>query len=122
MSNVLRPGELFGLRWNCFDPDRCPLEIKETTYKGKIRRLGKTKGSLTSVPIAKQLAEELVEWKGLCKDSSPKAFIFAGRTGRFLDSSHYRKTVVIPPRAQDSRDAKRLWVEAELLTGIVFGI
>jgi integrase len=94
MSNALRPGELFGLRWNCFDPDRCLLEIKETTYKGKIRPWGKTKGSLTTVPIAKQLGEELVEWKGRCKDSSPKAFIFAGRTGRFLDSSNYRKRVL----------------------------
>jgi integrase len=105
MSNVLRPGELFGLRWNCFDPDRCPLEIKETTYKGKIRRLGKTKGSLTSVPIAKQLAEELVEWKGLCKECLQKrSSLPAGRddfsiratTAKPSLSRPERKTPVMP--------------------------
>jgi len=37
MTNALRPSELFGLRWSCFDPELCQIEIKETTYKGKIR-------------------------------------------------------------------------------------
>ena len=44
MSNALRPGELFGLRWGCFDPEHCQIGIKETVYKGKIRPWGKTKG------------------------------------------------------------------------------
>ena len=34
----------------------------------------------------------------------------------------YPKNVLIPSRAQDPHDAKRLWSEAERLTGIVFGI
>ena len=94
MSNALRPSELFGLRWNCFDPALCLIEIKETTYKGQIRPWSKTKGSLTKVPIAKQLAMELVEWRKQCKDPSPAAFIFAGRRGGFIDSSNYRKRVL----------------------------
>ena len=39
------------------------LDIQETIYKGKIRPFGKTKGSLTKVPIAKELAKELGEWR-----------------------------------------------------------
>jgi integrase len=107
MSNALRPGELFGLRWSCFDPEHCRIEIKETVYKGKIRPWGKTKGSLTKIPIAAQLAEELQAWRrqsweeqqhkknwqGPTADS-PEAFIFPGRNGGFIDSSNYRKRVL----------------------------
>lgn len=61
MSNALRPSELFPLRWRCLDEKRQVLDIQETVYKGKVRPFGKTKGSLTKVPIAKVLAVELVE-------------------------------------------------------------
>ena len=94
MSNALRPGELFGLRWKRLDPDRCLIDIKETIYKGKIRSWGKTKGSLTQVAIAKQLAAELVEWRKQCPDPSPEAFMFANAKGGFMDSSNYRKRVL----------------------------
>jgi integrase len=107
MSNALRPGELFGLRWGCFDPERCQIGIKETVYKGKIRPWGKTKGSLTKIPIAAQFAEELQAWRmqslkeQQCKKNwqgpmadSPEAFIFPGRNGGFIDSSNYRKRVL----------------------------
>jgi integrase len=66
----------------------------ETTYKGKIRPWGKTRGSLTTTPIATELAAELVEWKKLSKDPSPEAFIFPNRAGGFLDSSNFRNRVL----------------------------
>jgi hypothetical protein len=94
MSNALRPGELFGLRWKCFDPVVPSITIMETTYKGKIRPWGKTRGSLTTTPIATELAAELVEWKKLGKDPSPEAFIFPNRAGGFLDSSNFRNRVL----------------------------
>jgi integrase len=94
MANALRPSELFGLKWKCFDPSAPTITIEETTYKGKIRSWGKTRGSLTTVPIATALAEELVLWREQCLDPSPEAFIFPGRTGRFMDSSNYRKRVL----------------------------
>jgi integrase len=107
MSNALRPGELFGLRWSCFDPRNCLIEIKETAYKGKIRPWGKTKGSLTKIPIAEQLAVELETWRKQCQEEQqhkkrwdgptadkPEAFIFPGRHGGFIDSSNYRKRVL----------------------------
>ncbi|HEY2467652.1 MAG TPA: site-specific integrase [Terracidiphilus sp.] len=107
MSNALRPGELFGLRWSSFDPTLCQIEIRETTYKGKIRPWGKTKGSLTKIPIARPLAEELLAWRKQCVEEQqrekrkrglaadePQAFIFPGRRGGFIDSSNYRKRVL----------------------------
>jgi integrase len=108
MSNALRPGELFGLRWSCFDPEHCLIEIKETAYKGKIRPWGKTKGSLTKIPIAEQLAEELQAWRKQCQEEqqhkkkrwdgptadAPEGFIFPGRYGGFIDSSNYRKRIL----------------------------
>ena len=59
MSNALRPSELFPLRWRCFLEETNILDIQETIYKGKIRPYGKTKGSLTQVPIADILAGEI---------------------------------------------------------------
>ncbi|HEX3472379.1 MAG TPA: tyrosine-type recombinase/integrase, partial [Silvibacterium sp.] len=94
MSNALRPSELFALKWRCFDPTAQTLDIQETVYKGKIRPYGKTKGSLTKVPIARQLAKELTSWRQHCKDPSPEAFIFPGHRGSFMDSSNFRKRVL----------------------------
>jgi hypothetical protein len=77
---------------------KCVLDIQETIYKGKIRPFGKTKGSLTKVPIAKQLAKELVEWRNELdekgKDTSPDAFMFPGRFGGPMDSSNFRHRVL----------------------------
>ncbi|MGA1983344.1 MAG: site-specific integrase [Acidobacteriaceae bacterium] len=94
MANALRPGELFGLKWQGFDAAACSMTLTETTYKGKIRPWGKTRGSLTTIPIAAELAQDLVEWRKQCPDPSSEAFIFAAPRGGFMDSSNYRKRVL----------------------------
>jgi integrase len=107
MTNALRPSELFGLRWSCFDPELCLIEIKETAYRGKIRPWGKTKASLTKIPIARALADELLAWKQQCMEEQqrrnrkhglsaddPEAFMFPGRGGCFLDTGNYRNRVL----------------------------
>ncbi len=98
MSNALRPSELFPLRWRCFLEKELILDIQETIYKGEIRPYGKTKGSITQVPIAKELARELVEWREQLrkkgKDVSPDAFIFGGRFGGPMDSNNFRHRVL----------------------------
>ena len=94
MTNALRPSELFGLKWKCFDAKAPAISIQETTYRGKIRAYGKTRGSLTTVPIAVELAEELVEWRKQSKDPSPEAFIFPGRLGGFMDTGNFRHRVL----------------------------
>jgi len=94
MSNALRPSELFPLRWRCFLEETRILDIQETVYKGKVRSFGKTKGSLTKVPIAEVLANEITEYREECrkkgKDTSPDAFMFPGRFGGPMDSSNYQ--------------------------------
>jgi integrase len=94
MSNALRPSELFPLRWRCFLEETRILDIQETVYKGKVRSFGKTKGSLTKVPIAEVLANEIMDYREECrkkgKDTSPDAFMFPGRFGGPMDSSNYR--------------------------------
>ncbi|QNI32817.1 site-specific integrase [Alloacidobacterium dinghuense] len=98
MSNALRPSELFPLRWSCFLEETHILDIQETVYKGKIRPYGKTKGSLTQVPIADVLAGEIVEYREECRkkgeDVSPDGFMFPGRFGGPMDSSNYRHRVL----------------------------
>lgn len=59
MSNALRPGELFALKWKCFNHGSCALRLVETVYKGKIRPWGKTKKSLRVVDIPKKLSDDL---------------------------------------------------------------
>ena len=107
MTNALRPSELFGLKWKCLDPSASSIKIEETTYKGKIRPWGKTKGSLTTIPIASDLTEELQAWREQCREEQrrkkhwhgptaddPEGFIFPGRNGGFIDSGNYRKRVL----------------------------
>lgn len=98
MSNALRPSELFPIRWRCLDPEAQVLDIQETVYKGKVRPYGKTKGSLTKVPIAEVMANEIAEYREECKregkDTSPDAFMFPGRFGGPMDSSNYRHRVL----------------------------
>jgi integrase len=94
MGNALRPGELFALRWRGFDATACAMMLTETIYKGKIRPWGKTRGSLTRIPIAEELARDLVAWREQCPDPSPEAFIFAAPGGGFMDPSNYRKRVL----------------------------
>ena len=107
MTNALRPSELFGLKWKCFDPATSSIKIEETTYKGKIRPWGKTKGSLATIPIASDLAEELQAWRVQCREEQrqkkhwngptaddPEGFIFPARDGGFIDTGNYRRRVL----------------------------
>ncbi len=94
MTDALRPGELFALPWQCFEPESSRLVIQETVYKGKIRPWGKTRKSLAPVHLPPVPVSDLLAWKARCPDSSPDAFIFANQDGGFLDTGNYRKRVL----------------------------
>lgn len=94
MTNALRPGELFALRWNCFNQAESTMRLKETVYKGKLRPWGKTKKSLCVVPLPAELLPDLWLWKQECPDQSPEAFIFPNENGGFLDPGNYLKRVL----------------------------
>ena len=94
MTNALRPGELFALRWKCFNQTESKMYVFETAYKGAIRPWGKTKKSLGRVHLPKELADDLWLWKQECPDSSPDAFIFPDAKGGFMDTGNYRRRVL----------------------------
>ncbi len=97
MTNALRPEELFGLRWRCFNYSEkgSNLELRERVYRGEIRPWGKTKCSLRTIPIPRKLADDLWLWKQECPNSSPEAFIFAkNKKGEFMDSGNFRNRVL----------------------------
>jgi len=94
MTNALRPGELFALRWGCFNYAESSMHLKQTVYKGNLRLWGKTKKSLCVIPLPEELATELWLWKQECPDFSPEAFIFANEDGSFLDPGNYLKRVL----------------------------
>jgi integrase len=94
MTNALRPSELFGLRWKCFNEAASSMSVTETVYKGKIRPWGKTQRSLATVHLPKDLAKQLAAWRQQAPDPSPEAFIFPNQSGGFLDTDNYRKRVL----------------------------
>ena len=94
MTNALRPSELFALKWRCFDSEASTMSVTETVYKGEIRPWGKTKKSLGTVHIPRNLAADLAVWRKQCPNPSPDAFIFSNQAGGFLDTDNYRKRVL----------------------------
>src|SRR5260370_36343957 len=82
MKNALRPGEVFALRWHCFNHAECSMRLVETVYKGKIRPWGKTRKSLGVVHVPKELADDLWIWKQGSPNSSPETFIFPNKKRR----------------------------------------
>jgi integrase len=94
MMNALRPGELFALKWRCFNPEERTMRLMETVYKGRLRPWGKTRKSLRVVHLSKAYARDLLLWKKECADTSPEAFIFPARGGGFIDADNYRKRIL----------------------------
>jgi integrase len=70
------------------------MRLVETVYKGKIRPWGKTRKSLGSVHVPKELADDLWLWKQRCPNPSSDAFIFPNKKGGFMDRNNYRNRVL----------------------------
>lgn len=58
MTDALRPGELFALRWRSFDNVNT-LSLTETVYRRQLRPFGKTTKSLGKMHLPDGLAAEL---------------------------------------------------------------
>ncbi len=69
MTNALRPGELFALRWHCFNHAECSMRLVETVYKGKMHCLAQELElpKLTFQVIRRTIAT-LAQKKGTVKD------------------------------------------------------
>ncbi len=56
--------------------------------------MGKTRKSLTVIHIPSDLSDDLHQWRQVCPDPAPDAFIFANQAGGFLDTDNFRKRVL----------------------------
>lgn len=93
---AFRPGELFALRWRCFQ-NGC-LRVEEAVYRGKLGE-PKTKGSIAEVVLPQSLADDLREWFEAAGRPEPDAFIFPSLTGKPIDGHNYLRRDVLRPAA-----------------------
>jgi integrase len=81
-----RPGELFVLRWDDWEPGQ--VRIDEAVWQGIIGK-PKTQGSESSIYIPPQAEKELSEWMLACGQTSPTDFIFAREGGSPLSKREW---------------------------------
>ena len=95
MTNALRPGELFALRWQCFNHAECTMRLAERVYKGKIRLWGKTRKRLGSRPRSERTSRRPCgSGSSIVPIRLRKAFIFPNKKGGFMDSNNCRNRVL----------------------------
>jgi integrase len=94
--------ELFALRRRSFDGNT--LTLTETIYRGKLRGYGKTKGSLTTVNLPPELAQQIKAWLDQLEDKKPDAFMFPNADGGFILKDNYLHRVLYP--LQERTDEK----------------
>jgi integrase len=93
---ALRPGELFALRWNDWDPHNPDhLRIDEAFGKCGLDD-PKTPRSDSYVYLPSGVQALLLEWKAWCGDSRPDAFIFASKRDTPMRYDNYLKRVLQP--------------------------
>jgi integrase len=69
----LRPGEIFGLKWQHIRKDGAVIE--QRLYRGKINT-PKTRRSVRTAAFTPGIVSELEEWRSLCPSSQPDAWVF----------------------------------------------
>jgi integrase len=94
---AFRPGELFALRWRCFEGDS--LRIEEAVYRGKIGK-PKTRSSAASVILPESLAADLRQWYEDSGCPNPDAFIFPSAVNKPIDGHNYLQRDVLQPAAE----------------------
>lgn len=69
----MRPGEIFGLKWQHVREDSALIE--QRLYRGKINT-PKTHRSVRAAAFTPTIVSEMREWKSLCPSSQPDAWVF----------------------------------------------
>jgi integrase len=72
----LRRGELIGLRWEDLDFEGLVLHVRRSVV-GMVEGVPKTEASQKDVPLDKQLAESLSQWKQRSPYTAPGDWVFA---------------------------------------------
>lgn len=93
----LRPGELFGLRWDDVAPGK--LRVDETFGQSGLGTT-KTKASKAWVALPQAIADLLSEWRKISTPIAENQWIFPSRGGKQpLRAENWRKRVLAPAAA-----------------------
>jgi integrase len=76
--------------------DGTHIKITETVYRGKLRKYGKTEGSITTVDLPEGLAAELRAQLDKQKNRDPEGFMFPNSRGGFITKDNYLRRVLYP--------------------------
>ena len=75
----LRPGEIFGLKWEHLS--ETDVDIRQRIYRGHLDS-PKSSPSIRKSALAKGLLEEIREWKARAAEARPDAWMFPSETGK----------------------------------------
>src|SRR5262249_41883008 len=89
----MRPGEIFGLTWQHVRADHA--DIRQRVYRGDIDR-PKTTHSMRRAALSDGLLEALAEWKKLCINSQPDAWVFPSERGTPLSRDNFLQRSLQP--------------------------
>ena len=93
---AFRPGEIFGLTWQCFTEDG--LYVMQRVYRG-LTDTPKSEASRATVPVPTLVRGALDRWKSECYDSSPDAFIFMTKNRTPVNVYNFLQRVLHPASA-----------------------
>jgi integrase len=93
---AFRPGELFALKWRCFDGDS--LKVEESVFQGRIGKT-KTRASAATVVLPKSLAIDLNQWYEDSGCPDPTSLIFPSSAGTPIGAWNYLRRDVLRPAA-----------------------
>jgi len=105
----LRRSELFGLQWKDFDFEKLTIEIRRSIYEQTIGKC-KTQNSRKPLPLAADVAKELIRWREKSKNNAPEDWVFASthENGRLPFSPNFVLAKIIRPAAMRAGIEKRI--------------
>jgi integrase len=92
----MRPGEIFGLTWERVGPDYA--DIRQRVYRGLIDH-PKTLQSTRDAALSVGLLNGLTQWRALCVDVRPEAWVFASERGTPLSRDNILRRRIVPKLA-----------------------
>jgi integrase len=89
----MRPGEIFGLTWKRVGSDYA--DIMQRVYRGDVD-LPKTRQSIREAALSEGLLAGLEQWRTLCIDVRPEAWVFASERGTPLSRDNILRRLIVP--------------------------
>jgi len=91
----VRRCELFALRWEALNLEKCVLEVRESVYKGHFST-PKTQSSHRKIPLSSQALQLLQDRRAMRPDAKAEDLVFMSRTGTPLRPDNVLKRIIRP--------------------------